>query len=141
MKILFWSKGEPEFRFLSNFWSSDLEFEGNFYASAEHAYQATKALDEDRRAYVANAKTAREAKKRASGMAPLDWPEKKDVVMLEVSRAKFVDPRLREMLLLTEGHELVHWSPWDTYWGVDREGKGENRLGKILMRVRGELRG
>ncbi len=38
--------------------------------------------------------------------------------------------------LLQEGNR---WG--DTFWGVDlRTGKGENKLGKILMRVRKELK-
>jgi hypothetical protein len=30
-------------------------------------------------------------------------------------------------------------SPQDNFWGVGRSGKGQNKLGKILMRVREEL--
>lgn len=42
------------------------------------------------------------------------------------------------MLFNSFDEELVHLSPWDRYWGVDDNGKGENRLGKIIMRVRDE---
>jgi predicted NAD-dependent protein-ADP-ribosyltransferase YbiA (DUF1768 family) len=44
------------------------------------------------------------------------------------------------MLLATDDEELVEGNWWnDTFWGVCR-GDGENNLGKIIMKVRDELR-
>ena len=34
-----------EYRFLSNFYQAEVEFEGMMYPSTEHAYQAAKTLD------------------------------------------------------------------------------------------------
>jgi predicted NAD-dependent protein-ADP-ribosyltransferase YbiA (DUF1768 family) len=55
--------------------------------------------------------------------------------------AKFVcNPRLQRMLLDTSDAELVEGNWWgDRFWGTFR-GAGRNHLGKILMRVRDELR-
>ena len=51
------------------------------------------------------------------------------------------DESLKEMLLLTGDQEIIEENYWgDTFWGVCR-GKGQNHLGKILMKVRDELRG
>jgi predicted NAD-dependent protein-ADP-ribosyltransferase YbiA (DUF1768 family) len=47
---------------------------------------------------------------------------------------------LKEQLIATGNEELVEGNTWgDIYWGVSR-GRGKNMLGKILMRVREELR-
>ena len=61
--------------------------------------------------------------------------------MLNVVRAKFDQhPDLAQKLLETGDEELVEGNTWgDRYWGVCG-GKGKNMLGKILMRVREELR-
>ena len=70
-----------------------------------------------------------------------DWKEIKDSVMELALRIKFQNKVLCEKLLNTGNSELVEGNWWgDTYWGVC-EGKGENRLGKILMKIRDELRG
>ena len=48
-------------------------------------------------------------------------------------------PGVREQLLVTGDVGPVEGNNWnDRFWGVCR-GKGENQLGKILMKVRSEL--
>lgn len=71
-----------------------------------------------------------------------DWEQVKTAVMEEVVRAKFTqNPDLAALLLSTGDAELIEGNTWgDTCWGVDlRTGRGENRLGRILMKVRAEL--
>ena len=56
-----------------------------------------------------------------------------------VARA-WSDPEYRQRLLDTGDRELIEGNTWgDRFWGVCR-GEGENKLGRILMRVRDELR-
>ena len=60
--------------------------------------------------------------------------------MLDILRIKFADPGLAKLLAETGEQELVEYNPWhDTYWGVC-DGVGQNKLGKLLMKVRGELK-
>ena len=60
--------------------------------------------------------------------------------MLSFVRAKFTYPDLQEKLLATGDAYLEEGNYWnDTTWGVCN-GVGENRLGKILMQVRDEIR-
>lgn len=70
-----------------------------------------------------------------------DWEQVKDQVMLDVVRAKFDQHHdLAQKLIATGDEELVEGNAWgDTYWGVCNS-HGKNILGKILMRVRSELR-
>jgi ribA/ribD-fused uncharacterized protein len=71
-----------------------------------------------------------------------DWTEIRLEIMEKIVRAKFwQNPHLARKLVATGDQKLVEGNRWnDTFWGVCR-GVGENHLGKILMRVREELRG
>ena len=69
-----------------------------------------------------------------------DWEHVKLPIMLNLVRQKFANDPLRAKLLGTGEHELIEGNHWnDTFWGVCR-GVGSNRLGKILMQVRAELK-
>lgn len=66
-----------------------------------------------------------------------DWEEVKELVMYEICYHKFSqNPDIRKMLLDTGDAELIEGNTWG-----DKIGVGENRLGKILMRIRNELKG
>lgn len=133
---------QGSYRFLSNFWPAEVVYEGATYPSAEHAYQAAKSLSPDERKRIADLPTPGEAKK-AGGKLPrrADWEQVKFQVMEECVRYKFTHhPELKAELLATENAELIEGNDWgDKVWGVSN-GEGENRLGKILMKIRAELR-
>jgi N-glycosidase YbiA len=65
----------------------------------------------------------------------------KDLAMYRVLLAKFKQNKgAREVLVRTENRPLIEDSPIDSYWGWGPRKDGVNRLGKILMLVRLELR-
>lgn len=71
-----------------------------------------------------------------------DWEDVKAEIMEEIVRAKFLqNPDIAEKLLATGDIPIIEGNTWgDTCWGVDtRTGKGNNLLGKILMKIRNEL--
>ena len=69
-----------------------------------------------------------------------NWDEIKLSVMERAVRRKFEIPELREALLETGDAFLMEGnSHGDTFWGVCN-GAGHNHLGKILMKVRSELK-
>ena len=68
-----------------------------------------------------------------------DWTRVRESVMLEALRVKFQIPALKAKLLATGKVLIRDMSPQDNFWGVGRSGKGQNKLGKLLMRVREEL--
>lgn len=136
---------KDEYRFLSNFWFSQIEFEGIIYQTNEHAYQAAKTLDQNVRIFVASLPKPGDAKKygRRIKLRP-DWESVKFDIMYQINLDKYTSNLyLRRKLLDTGNEHLQEGNMWgDTIWGVDlRTGKGENNLGKILMRIRDELRG
>jgi hypothetical protein len=47
---------------------------------------------------------------------------------------------IREVLISTGENLLVEDSPCDYFWGCGADKTGQNHLGKILMRVRSELK-
>lgn len=125
---------DGKYRFLSNFWPGDR-------TSLEHKFQAAKCVNKYERQAILNARTPGEAKKlgRRCKMRP-DWDDVKLEVMYHLVKEKFSDPWLASKLLATGSEELVEGNTWgDTFWGVCG-GSGTNHLGKILMRVRDELR-
>jgi predicted NAD-dependent protein-ADP-ribosyltransferase YbiA (DUF1768 family) len=68
-----------------------------------------------------------------------DWEEVKDGIMYKLLKSKFTDPVLRDKLIATGSAELIEGNNhWDRYWGVCR-GEGQNKLGKLLMKVREEV--
>lgn len=131
------------YRFLSNFYPCAVTLGDEEYPSVEHAYQAAKTLDLPKRRMIRRAINAATAKKLGRNLVPLrpDWGTVKLEVMERLVREKFTrHQNLGNLLLLTGTEELIEGNHWgDTFWGVCK-GKGENHLGKILMRVREELR-
>jgi ribA/ribD-fused uncharacterized protein len=142
-EIRFWMKGPEEFQFLSNFYPSPFSKDFIRWETVEHYFQAHKCLKEEDFNKVWRAKYANDAKRLGHSVeVKSNWNDIKDQIMWDAIRLKFKhNEDLREMLLATDGYELVHYAPWgDDYWGVDKDGKGQNKQGKILMIVRKELK-
>ncbi len=127
-------------RFLSNFHPCRVALDGVVYRSVEHAYQAAKTTNRERRKEL-HGLTAGGAKPwgRALPRRP-DWEAVKLDVMHNLLRQKFLgDEDLAAQLLATGDQDLIEGNTWgDTYWGVC-SGRGTNHLGRLLMQVRSEL--
>lgn len=134
-------KFDGEHRWLSNFFSCPVHLsEDEQYPSVEAAYQAAKTMDPEKRKRFQTAKPA-EAK-RWGKILPIrpDWNTYRLGVMEDLLRQKFSVPFFAEKLLATGEEELIEGNWWgDTFWGVCK-GEGENNLGKLLMKIRKELR-
>lgn len=144
-----------EYAFLSNFYDCEVLVDGIRYPSVEHAFQAGKTLDMSIRKSFSCAPTPKDAKKCGRQIALReDWDKVKDERMLECLRAKFSVKRgtmrntgikyeireLRDKLLDTKDSELIEGNNHgDKYWGQVK-GEGQNKLGKLLMQVREEIR-
>ena len=139
-----------EYRFLSNFFPSKVTHWGIKHRTVEHAYQAAKCGEWDvhHRAAIAAKPTARAVKSAGRAVSEeMDpgtmkwWRSVNLQIMLDLVRQKFTRHKdLQEKLLETGDAELIEGNTWgDTFFGVCR-GTGENHLGKILMKVRKELK-
>ena len=138
------NKFDGKYAFLSNYYPCAVFYEGIAYPSVEHAFQAAKTLDMTQRYEIANMKTPGAAK-RAGRKLNLrsDWEEVKEQVMEDCLREKFRDTELMVKLIGTDGHFLIEGTTWhDQCWGICTcekcGGNGENKLGKLLMKIRDE---
>lgn len=138
---------DGKYRFLSNFADSRLVYDGIEYPTVEHAFQAVKTLDISERKAISKLPTPGEAK-RAGRRVNLrkDWEEVKDGIMYDILKEKFKNPELKEKLLATGNEYLEEGTTWhDNYWGncycdKCKNIEGKNTLGKLLMKIREELK-
>lgn len=134
-------KFRGDYYFLSNFYPASVLYEGILYPSNEAAFQSAKTLDRNVRLQFVRL-TPKEAKRKGRKVALReDWEYGKFYIMYQIVKAKFIQHTdLKEKLLATGEEELVEGNSWnDRIWGVCR-GRGKNKLGKILMAVRKELK-
>ena len=135
-----------EYGFLSNFYMCCVELDGKTYTSTEHAFQAAKTLDPQKREEIRKATSPGRAK-RLGRKVPLrkDWESVKVEVMHGLLQQKFKKGGpLADLLLKTGTQDLVEGNTWgDRFWGKTKNGGkwvGKNHLGRLLMLVRQELR-
>jgi ribA/ribD-fused uncharacterized protein len=140
--IYFYAQTDPYAEF-SNFAPYVVCFEDIWWPTVEHYFQAMKFHDAAYRTRIRRCQKPKDAK--ALGMTrkiPLraDWEEVKDDIMYAAVLCKFrTHGAPRQLLLGTGDAPLVENAPMDAYWGCGPNGLGFNKLGRILMRVRGEL--
>lgn len=134
------------YRFLSNFYPSELYIDGELSPTVEHYYQASKSLIPHERKAILQAPTPGAAKRLGNKVKlRADWDEIKEDFMLKLLRKKFNLPHLKNLLIATKEEELIEGNYWhDTFWGVCYcprcKGIGQNKLGQMLMQVRLEVR-
>jgi len=146
-------KFEGRWSFLSNFHPCDIYHQGIKYPSTEHYYVAMKCNNEqiiNGRQYTVNDFREMISKTPSPGLVKRigkniqirnDWNDKKLEFMNWGIREKFKNEDLKILLLSTDELMIVEGNYWkDYFWGVCN-GKGENNLGKILMKVRDEIKG
>jgi ribA/ribD-fused uncharacterized protein len=141
--VRFYRTGDPYGEF-SNFAAFPFVLDGKTWPTSEHYFQARKFAgtpsEEEIRLEKSPAIAARMGRSRQRPLRA-DWERVKEAVMLEALRAKFGQhAALRELLLSTGDREIVEHSANDSYWADGGDGSGRNRLGALLMEVRGELR-
>ncbi len=141
-----------EYRFLSNFSPSKVEFEGDLYNAVENAYQAAKYMKESRE-YLQKC-SPKEAiifvrENPMNAYTEEEWDGVKLQIMRNLLIQKFDKNLNRDnynKLLETGNRYLEETNYWDDqYWGVSKSdvnenGVGENNLGKLLMEIRNSLR-
>ena len=135
---------EGIFYYLSNFAACEIECNGHTWPTAEHAYQAQKfPTSKLVQRYIRQARSPYEAKQLACMYAQHtrpDWTEVKLGIMEKILHAKIAQHAfIRDGLLSTGDADIVENSPCDAYWGCGSDGKGENHLGKIWMKLRNDL--
>lgn len=137
---------EP-FRWLSNFYplTDYILYQGIEYSSTEHFYQAMKSLDHEVRLHVSTLKVGKTKKycspENEDFIQRPDWLKLKIQVMEFALRQKFSQDFFKTLLLATGDMYIEETNTWnDIFFGCTPEGLGENHLGKIIMKLREELK-
>ena len=144
--IDFYDHTDPQTEFLGNFYRMNVTVKGQTYQCAEGAFQAQKFTDTtfQREFTSVDGDGAFRLGRTRHASFRRDWEQVKDGEMLNVLRVKFSDPRLKGLLLATGSSYLVEHNAVvgrDKYWSDNCDGTGQNKLGILLMQVRGELGG
>ncbi len=140
--IKFYSVSD-EYGEFSNFALYPVKLNGKVWRTSEHYFQAMKFESPADQADIRKSNTlmlaamkGRDRKRKLKR----HWKSSKDSVMFTVVLAKFSQhENLRALLLSTGTAKIVEHTENDAYWGDGGDGKGKNRLGQILMRVRSKL--
>ena len=148
-EIRFYRASERPYGPFSNLYRREVEFEGEVFATSEHAYQAGKPRKTAVREWLLAAPSPALLAMAAHGLYYWDvapgWSTNKLERMRGVLRAKFTQHGdLKELLLGTGDARLVESATVDNevnrFWG-EVNGVGKNTLGIMLMELRSELRG
>lgn len=153
--VLFWTAND----LYSNFYFEPFEHNGISFKWSEQAVMYAKAKLFKAPQVILDSILAAEtpASCKSIGRSPLIpfdedvWQVHRERVYYEVLVSKFALPNLREELLTTGDRTLVEASPYDKIWGIGMSAyadgvenpskwKGLNLLGKVLMRVREDIK-
>lgn len=136
-----------QYEFMSNFYNAPVTYDGLTYRNNEAAFQAQKLANKEERKNFCEYSPSKAKLEGRNCNLRKDWEEIKYQVMYDIVRVKFSQNiELKKQLLATGTEELIEGNWWhDNCWGdcsCDRckDIKGQNNLGKILMKVREEIK-
>jgi ribA/ribD-fused uncharacterized protein len=144
MTAIEFNSKSAQFHEFSNFYPAQFILDDQSWATVEHYFHAQKFPgDAELCAKIRTAKTAATAKRLGKTRSPhfrTDWNEVREQIMEKALQAKFEqNSHLAALLKSTGTAELKEHSPWDSYWGTGRTGKGQNRMGALLMQLRAAI--
>jgi ribA/ribD-fused uncharacterized protein len=134
-----------EYSFLSNFYPVRITIKNNTFPSSEHAYQSFKNDSLEWIKQCTEIEDPSKIKKLSQSITlNKNWDSIKLHVMDIVLRAKFSIPEMEAKLIDTGNQNIIEGNYWnDTFWGVclkQNPNCGENHLGRLLMKIREELK-
>ncbi len=129
---------------LASYSKHGFELDGAEWPSVEHYYQAMKFEDADYREQIRAAAhpadAAKLGKSKRHGRRK-DWDKVKETFMTRGTYIKCrTHPDVAQALLATGNKPIIETSQYDYYWGCGRDLRGDNVYGKVLMKVREQLR-
>jgi len=133
---------------MSNFYPCPIKITHNEqeleFPTSEHLYQWSKHYKDNPTVakQIRTAPSAASAKKL--GRTPCNMKEfdkhkirwMKRILELKLEQ----HPSLKEKLLATGDEDIEEFAPWDNFWGMGKQGEGQNWMGKLWMELREETR-
>ena len=147
MSIQFYSGLKKGYQDFSNFakapFTVRLNGQQTTFPTVEHYFHHQKAnLFNDRSSKIAILNTpdplqAKRVGRQVNNFDPKAWNAAAEKHIANGMYLKFSQhPDLKEKLLATGNEDLLEANPYDSTYGIGRDGKGQNLTGKCLMRVR-----
>ena len=128
---------QGEFRWLSNFFPVQIEYEGLIYPSVEHAYQAGKLINiEDRKLFLIM--SAGQAKKLWRNYPTYNLTEEFRLnLMYQLLSIKFNQEPFKSLLIATGDCYIQEGNRFgDTFFGYClKTNQGKNHLGQMIMNI------
>jgi ribA/ribD-fused uncharacterized protein len=129
-------------KFLATFSAHAIEYKGKLYPTVEHAYHASRYVDEKIQEEIRAAKSpyiAWELSQKYKAGQMSDFDARKSAVMEEICRLKLTQHEDVKAGLLASGDDTIVKNYPDPYWGIGPNGVGKNEMGVIWMKLRSEL--
>lgn len=143
MAIEFYKEFGP-LGYLANYSNHGFKKNGVFYKTAEHYYQSEKFDDEKIKNKILNAPTPKIASNIGRDRSNIRKDNFKNVkleVMYEGILEKFRQNReIAYKLIETRNQEIVEATIDEYYWGIGKTKEGQNHIGKILVKVREQIK-
>ena len=137
-------KEKGTYGFLATYAPYGFYANGIYWKTSEHYYQAQKFLENDIRLKIASAETpkmASEIGRNRKYAIRENWDEIRADVMYEAVLLKFLaNPDIAILLLATQNEMIIEDTEKENFWGCGPNKDGQNMYGKILCRVRDDLR-
>lgn len=142
--LIYFYHSDQKWGEFTNFSKHSIFIDGKIWPTVEHFYQAQKFHNTEFEEIIRREESPTLAKQKAHELLRVhpvqNWNNKKEEVMYRALEAKFSQhPELTELLMSTGNTLLVERSDFDNYWGDGADGKGKNRLGVLLMKLRKEM--
>jgi len=158
---VFFFSGNPalnEFKMFSNMHEAPIQIDGITFPTVEHYFQWSKAKmfgDAEAQAKILKTSSPKSVKAYGKKVKNFDeeaWKEKRDQVMEVAVKAKLMQhPDILKALRDTGTRPIAEADPRGKYWGIGTSAEtskakdpsrwpGENKMGKILMSLRDELK-
>ncbi len=120
-----------------------IELEDFRWMTAEHYYQAQIVASQSLVERIKKADSGEIAYQLAKPWYRAKKPGWKDMRRVFMTRALYIKvqmyPEVKEALMDTEQELILETSLYDHYWGLGRDQRGENMLGKVWMDIRKKL--
>lgn len=139
---MFVSSFSGDLWFLSNMYPRYVTYGTRQFTCSECLYMSFKTTDKTLIEKISAEKWSGYSVKRFfrenKQMVRDDWQSKYQLnAMWTALNAKFSDSTMLAMLQSAPVNYLVERNNWgDKYWGVDKSGRGENMLGKMLQAIK-----
>ena len=130
--------------YLANYSNHGFYKDGVYYKTVEHYYQSQKYNNDQIKNKIINAETPKEASTigRDKNNIRIDnFKNIKNDIMYDGVLEKFRQNKdIRSKLIETRNKEIREMTIDEYYWGVGKDFTGKNTIGKILMKVREQIK-